>query len=235
MKIMTYNIVHCWNVISKVIEYPKLADVIKKYDPDIVGMNEVRHKGEIAGEYENQVGILSDLTNIPYNFFAKAIELDGGHNPYGNGMLSKLPIMNAEVIEIPDPDPKTGTVYYETRCLLKAKLEGGITVLITHFGLNPDEQENAVETVLANLEDKKCILMGDFNITPDNPLIAKIKEKMKDVADITNNPLYSWPSDAPNMKIDYIFVSPDIEVTATEVPVIECSDHCPHIATIEFK
>ena len=34
--------------------------------------------------------------------------------------------------------------YYESRCLLKAKFDGVITVLIIYFGLNPDEQKMGV-------------------------------------------------------------------------------------------
>ena len=117
-----------------------------------------------------------------------------------------------ENIPIPDPNPKKYSGYYETRCLLKAVLENGVTVLVSHFGLNRDEQENAVKTVLENLEEKKCVLMGDFNMLPENELLLPIRERMKDTADFFGYPLLSFPSDKPDRKIDYIFVSPDVEV-----------------------
>ena len=56
-------------------------------------------------------------------------------------MRYKYPIASAETIPVPDP-LKEGRVeggYYETRCLLKARLECGLVVLVIHFGLNPDE------------------------------------------------------------------------------------------------
>ena len=122
---------------------------------------------------------------------------------------------------------------YETRCLLKVKLENGLTVLVTHFGLNADEQENSVKTILENLEDEKCVLMGDFNVTPDSPLLNPIREKMKDTAELFDKELYSHPSDEPVIKIDYIFVSKDIEVVAADIPAIVASDHRPHTAEIK--
>jgi endonuclease/exonuclease/phosphatase family metal-dependent hydrolase len=45
---------------------------------------------------------------------------------------------------------------------------------------------------------------------------------------------FSFPSDAPNKKIDYIFVSRDVEVLAADIPDIVASDHRPHTAEIEI-
>ncbi|MBQ8267348.1 MAG: hypothetical protein IJZ21_03075, partial [Clostridia bacterium] len=149
-------------------------------------------------------------------------------------LLSKLPIISAETIIIPDPEVKKYDGYYETRCVLKAKLQGGITVLITHIGLNPDEQENAVKTIRENLADENCILMGDFNMQPDNPILNPIRERMVDTSKYFTEPKLSFPSDKPEIKIDYLFVSPDVEVISADIPAIVAADHRPHIAKIEL-
>ena len=115
-----------------------------------------------------------------------------------------------------------------------AELEGGLTVLITHFGLNPDEQENAVKTVVETLAEDRCILMGDFNVTPQNSVLDPIRTKMKDTADLFDMPKLSFPSDNPTRKIDYIFVSRDIKVINADIPPIVASDHRPHVATVEI-
>ena len=232
MKFMSFNTEHCNSYIKKKIDFQMIADTIKTCEADVVGLNEMRSQGEKAG-YDDQTAILSDLTGLKHYYFAEAIKFDGD-NPYGNSLLSKHPIISAETVPVPDPAPKMGTNYYETRCLLKATLEGGITVLVTHFGLNPDEQENAVKTVLANLESEKCILMGDFNVTPDSAILKPIYEHMQDTAASIGRPLLSWPSDKPERKIDYIFVSPDIEVVEADVPAIVASDHRPHTAILNI-
>ncbi len=233
MKIMTFNTLHCLNYIEQKIDFQIMADTIKECGADIVGLNEIRGKGTDS-EYDNQTAILSELSGIEYYYFAKAIEI-GNKNPYGNAILSKYPIVRAETIPVPDPNPKTGTEYYETRCLLKAKLEGGITVIVIHFGLNLDEQINAVNTVIENLENEKCILMGDFNVTPEDDVLKPIRERMKDAADFFEKPLLSFPSDNPDRKIDYIFVSPDVEVITADIPEIIASDHRPHTATVNIS
>lgn len=232
MNIMTFNTQHCRNYITRVIDYPVMADAILACGADIVGLNEMRAEGPAEG-YEPQVETLARLTGMEYYRFAEAIRI-GGDNPYGNGLLSRIPIDSAEVIPVPDPEEKTGSEWYETRCLLKGRLANGLTVLVIHFGLNPDEQENAVKTVLPHLTDERCILMGDFNVLPEDPVLAPIRARMRDAAEAFAAPLLSFPSDAPDRKIDYVFVSPDIEVISADIPAIVASDHRPHTAEIRL-
>lgn len=230
MNLMSFNTQHCLNYKKQKIDFEIMAAAITRCGADIVGLNEMRDRGNDP-EFEQQASILSELTGLPYCYFAKAIDF-GENNPYGNALLSRYPLVHAETVLIPDPDPKTGTGYYETRCILKATLDNGITVLVTHFGLNPDEQENAVKTVLEHLEDTRCILMGDFNVLPDDQVLAPIRARMTDTAALFEAPLLSFPSDAPCKKIDYIFVSKDIAVTAADIPAIVASDHRPHTAAV---
>ncbi len=241
LKVMSFNTQHCLNYRTQTIDFQVMADAILQCDVDIIGLNEMRDLGIDPTEYDKQTTYLSELTGIPHYYFAKAIDTPLG--PYGNAFLSKLPIISAETIPVPDPipdpvltanpDPKTGLGYYESRCLLKAKLEGGWTVLVIHFGLNPGEQENAVKTILEHLEDTKCILMGDFNLTPDNAILHPIRDRMIDTAALFAEPLLSFPSDHPTRKIDYVFVSPDVEILSADIPAIVASDHRPHLAEIQ--
>lgn len=228
MKIMSFNTQHCLNFLEQKIDYEIMARTITGVGADIVGLNEMFDEGKFI----NQTKKLSELSGINNWYFAQAIiDTDG---PYGNGFLSKYPIKKAETIIIPDPNPKmVEGGCYETRCLLKAELENGYTVLVTHFGLNFDEQESAVKTILEHISDERCILMGDFNITPDNPLLEPIKARMVDTAKGFLESKGSWPSDKPKIKIDYIFVSPDINVISADIPEIIASDHRPHIAEIK--
>jgi len=232
MKIMTYNILSCRKYPGLELDFSAPAKVIRELDADVVGLNEVRDAGPSA-DYDAQTEILSKLCNMPYRYFAKAVDI-GCENPYGNALISRVPLLSCETIRIPDPNPRTGKDYYETRCVLKARLEGDITVLVTHFGLNRDEQQNAVQTVLANLEEERCILMGDFNVWPDNDILQPLRARLKDTAEAFENSLCSFPSDAPDRKIDYIFVTPDVEVLSADIPQIVSSDHCPHTAELKL-
>ena len=231
MKIISFNTQHCLNFVTREIDFDVMAKTIRDLDADIVGLNEMRDDGSDP-EYTAQVSKLAELTGMPYFYFAKAIDTKGG--PYGNGFLSKLPILSAETVAIPDPNPRRFETHYESRCLLKVNLAGDVTVLVTHFGLNADEQENAVATVLDHLVNQRCILMGDFNLRPENPILDPIRERMRDTAEVFASPKWSFPSDTPRFKIDYIFVSRDVEVIEADIPPVVASDHRPHIATVRI-
>lgn len=231
MKIMTFNIQHCMVYKRNEIDFKLYADTISRFDPDIVSMNEVRNESADP-EYENQPKILSELTGIKYYYFAETLKFDGV-NPYGNAILSKYPIVSTQIIPIPDPVIRTGNRYYETRNILKAKLDCGLTVMVTHWGLNRDEQINAQKTVLENLDNEKCILMGDFNVDYTNDLLEPIRERMYDTAKSFAEPLLSYPSDNPKDKRDYIFTTTDIKTISADIPPIVVSDHRPYVAEIK--
>ena len=230
MKIMSFNTQHCVAYLENKVNYDTVANAIRFLDADIVGLNEMYDDGENA-RYGAQTEKLSKLTGLKEHYFARAI-LDC-NGPYGNALFSKYKIIKAETIPINDPNPRKYDGYYESRCILKAMLENGYTVLVSHFGLNPDEVENAVRTVVENLATEKCILMGDFNVAPDNELLAPIREKMVDTANLFSGERLSWPSNKPEIKIDYIFVTRDIEVISADIPDIVASDHRPHIAVLK--
>lgn len=210
-----------------------MARTINEVGADIVGLQEMRGRGESI-EYDDQTARLSERTALKYRYFGKAIYFEN-LGPYGNSVISKNPIVSAKVIPIPDPDPKTGSKYYETRALLKLRYQGGITVMTTHFGLNEDEQRNAVQTIVENLEPERCVLMGDFNLTPDSEILKPIKEKMVDTADFCSSECLTFPSDKPYEKIDYIFVTPDIKVLSAEAVNIVASDHRPFVAELDLE
>jgi endonuclease/exonuclease/phosphatase family metal-dependent hydrolase len=234
LNVMTFNTQHCLNFITKRIDYAVMAEAILAEKPDIVSLNEMRGAGTADG-YDAQVDILAKRTGM-HGCFAEAIRFEE-KNPYGNGLLSRYPIKSAEVFPIPAPEVKAYNGYYEDRCLLRAVLDvdgEALTVMVIHVGLNPDEAERAIDTVLKHLPSERCVLMGDFNLTPDSPFIERIKERMKDAAAYIRGECATYPSDAPRDKIDYIFVTKDIEIESAEIPKIVASDHRPHTAVLKF-
>ena len=235
IKVMSYNTQHCLNFMTREIDFDIIADTIKRCGADIIGLQEMRDQGPDAA-YQAQTRILAEKLGYPNYYFAEAIRF-GGTNPYGNAIISRYPIKSAETILICDPEVKKYDGYYETRCLLKAVIDvgSGLTVLVSHFGFNPDEQENAVETVVSHIPGEHCVLMGDFNMEPHNPILGPVVQRLQDTAHNFSAPKCSFPSDTPQVKIDYIFVSKDIPVRSADIPPIISSDHRPHVAEMELK
>lgn len=231
MKIMTFNIQSGHRYPDDTIyDLDFCSKVIEKYSPDIVGLNEV-HKCE---NYGDQVQLLADKLGYPYCYFGKAIVRFGSQ--YGNAFMSKYPIKSAETIIIPDPEETNDYEYFETRCIVKAVVDCGhdVTFLVSHFGLAKQEKINAVATMCKLLGDnpEKSVIMGDYNMNPDHEFLAPIFDIMQDTAQ--GKDLFTFPSDAPVEKIDYIFVSKDIKINDVYVAPEMGSDHCACITEIEL-
>lgn len=231
MKIMTFNIQSGKNYPDiDTINIRYCAAVIEKYNPDIVGLNEV-HDG---GKWGYQTKELAELLGYPYYYFAEAI-IAG--SPYGNAILSKYPLKKAETVMIPDP-VKDEDAYYETRCILHAVVEGEeeLDVLVTHIGLANGEKVNAVKTIMSLIGNSpsRTALLGDFNMHPDNPLLDEFKGVLCDSANYEKGDYFTFPSDNPAEKIDYIFLSKDIETKKIIIPEEIGSDHRAYLCEVRF-
>ena len=233
VRLMTFNVQHCLNFHTRRIDFDAVAEQISASGADATGLQEIRGSGPTGG-YEDQTGILAGKTGC-CGIFGEAIRFNGA-DPYGNALLSRYPVLKADVVPIPDPDPRRYNGYYETRCVLRAELgvPGGLTLLVTHFGLNPDEHESAVRTVLSLLPEKRCALMGDLNVRPDDGILDPVRAVLTDTARFFPEweSGMTFPSDRPDRKIDYIFVTRDIKVAGAFVPAAAVSDHRPLVADL---
>jgi endonuclease/exonuclease/phosphatase family metal-dependent hydrolase len=205
---MTFNIQHGLHYPTGTIDLERFSDLIRKHEVDVCGLNEVRGRGTDQ-DYTAQVEILGDALGF-YRYFGEAIRV-GGSNPYGNGIVSRYPFRSIETIPVPDSLQKNEGVYYESRCVIRAVIEVNnheICLLITHMGLAKEERRNAVATVCRLLDDidSPVILMGDFNTTPEDPVLCPLYERLSscdECMDVPNQPTFS--SYVPREKIDYLF------------------------------
>ena len=231
-----------------------IAEIIKDNKPEILGLNEVS-SGSNFGIQPNE---LAEKSDYPYFYYGPVLkfypdfsysicengadyaDLKENERYYGNALFSLYPIKKAELIHIPDPEIKDEDKYYESRGIIKAEIDvlGGITVLVTHFGLAKAEQKNAVQKILELLgeDPQKTVLMGDFNVLPEDEVLLPIREILKDTADgFEKSDLLSYPSDGGDRKIDYIFVSKDLIVKDTSVVNKPASDHKMIKAEVEVN
>ncbi len=234
VKAMTFNIQHAQDFLHGEICPELMANTIRAFAPDFCVLNEVYGTGSGEIFYGDQAAIIADLAGMGYHAFCPAIIYRG--NPYGNAIISKNPILSCKTVPVPEPLPHRFPEHYENRAVLVADF-GDYLVIGSHFGLHSDEQENAVQTVLSELEkaEKPVILCGDFNMSPENPTLAPIFAHLHDTASAFMCPSLSFPSDKPKVKIDYIFASREFKIRSAEIPPVIASDHRPHIAELELQ
>ncbi len=249
IKIATYNICHCLNFVNYVppepawkvleIEPEKTAETIRSLGAEIVGLNEVYETG--GGGLDEQAKTLARYAGFKNHAFGEAICF-GGEKRYGNAMLLNDPLLSADVIKVPAPpqEQRTEGGYYEDRAILRVVTEIGgvkVTVMSTHFGLNPSEQKNMVEKLAEILDETKTpvILMGDFNAQPHEKVLQPIYSRLKSAADESNCREFTFASYAPERVIDYIFVSREFCVESVEAVDARTSDHRPLTATLSIE
>lgn len=239
IRLTTFNIQHGrnHNLPGDVIDLPLMAENAAGTGAMIFGFNEVR-RGQDAdnGSFPDTPAILGRALQGEA-VFGKAISLGPGRD-YGNALVSRCPVLQWEVIPIPDPAKEEKQRCFEARSILRALIDTGgtkLTLLITHFGLSPEERRNAAQTVLALTKDVQTplVLMGDLNSTPDDPVIERLKTTLTDAAAALQREEPTFPSDAPAQRIDYIFLKNCRPLGIHTVQKI-VSDHFALTAEIEL-
>ncbi|MCR4904509.1 MAG: endonuclease/exonuclease/phosphatase family protein [Clostridiales bacterium] len=240
IRVMTFNIQHGHVHLSDPgrIDLSVMADVIRDAGADIIGLNEVRGRGE-RPDYTAQTEAMAAILGY-HGYFGRSFYV-GGWNPYGNAVLSRWPIVEAKVFRIPDPALKADAPRFEPRSILRAVIDlpdgGRFAVYASHFGLSHVEAEHAASLAasLTAEEPLPFALMGDFNVTPDDPVLAPLDASLCETHSIlTSRGELSHPSHAPADLIDFIYTARSVTVKDVHVHTVVASDHCPVVADLSF-
>ncbi len=218
IKIMTWNI-HNGVGIDDEYDLNRITTIIKRNQPDIVGLQEVE---EDMAEY------IADELNMEY-FFGADFDDDEG-----NAILSKYPIEDVEILYL-SPD--------NSRSLIRANLiiDSEIWYLfIIHLTLRPTEDNlRQTEQILSKVlkgYSKHVILMGDFNFGPDSDQYEKIMnyeniEFVDTYRYLNEDRGLTFRTNYLFRRIDYIFCSSDLKPINSEAIYSQASDHCAVMTT----
>jgi endonuclease/exonuclease/phosphatase family metal-dependent hydrolase len=225
IKVMTYNIHRGVNRDNK-LDLDGIVEAIKNSGAEIIALQEVE-RFSARTKFQDQIGYIADKLSMQY-VFGKSVNILNGQ--YGNAILSKYPIEEYEVRELPSEGEK--------RTLLKAGLNvfgNKISFYNTHLGLKQGERDLQIEEILKiTSDDKNFILAGDFNAKVDK--LGAIAQALIDSASYENNDSkVTFESEGLSERIDYIFASRVFEIKAYEVPVLNASNHYPVISILKFK
>ena len=221
MRVMSYNVHNCVGL-DGTRNIPRVADVISKYSPDVVALQEIdsmtnRSKYDLTWRIAVRAG---------YNgYFAPAIPHTGGK--YGVAILSKKPVLSIRQYEL----PCTG----EIRTLAVAEFED-YYFICTHFSLYEEYRLKAVEIareVVSQL-DKPVLLAGDLNAVPTSAPMAVFSGFMEVLND-TNK--FTFSAENPTKCIDYVLGAGANFVVTKSFVGTGClaSDHLPIYVDVEIK
>ena len=244
LRVMTYNIYGARATSpANAADLDAIAEVIRRQNPDFVTLNEVDVFTNRTGKDVHQARDLAEKLGMEWHF-SKAIDRDGGE--YGDAVLSKYPILEKRSYRLPCAAEQPGED--RSLCAIRVQIDGkDLYVASTHLDhLSGDASRLVQATEIRRIRDTELegdlILCGDLNAIPSSNVIATMTSFLTNTGPIDQ---YTFPSDDPSRKIDYIMYAPiehfgvqNCQVVSRgdqQVGGVDASDHRPVIADIRFQ
>jgi endonuclease/exonuclease/phosphatase family metal-dependent hydrolase len=231
LTLLTFNI-HSANNSEGAVALEQIIEEIKETGAQIIGLQEVERMMPRSG-YKDQAKVIAEALGYHY-YYGSNINILGVQ--YGNAFLSKYPIVSVGNHKLPKE-------LLEPRGLIEAMIDVGGTpyhVFVTHLGLSADERIKQVSYLNERISMKEgnVLLMGDFNNKPGSPEMDGLDPRMTDSAaalGLEDQFTYSLYTETPNVRIDRIYTSDNIELKGHESKPSAVSDHLRVITQIVHK
>jgi endonuclease/exonuclease/phosphatase family metal-dependent hydrolase len=239
-RILTYNVRRCLGIDGR-LSPARIAEVIASCEPDVVALQELDVNRARTGDVDQAHAVADELRM--YFHFHPAIQMM--EELYGDAILTARPcrLVKAELL------PTWGRrAFVEPRGALWASVNVGgaeIQVINTHLGVRGPDRLRQIDALLGPdwLGHPTCrepvIVAGDFNAVPRSRVYQRIVAHLRDAQTWlgTSCQRPTYPSRAPLLRLDHIFVSRSIEVLRAEVirtPLARiASDHLPLL--VDFR
>ncbi len=233
-RLVNYN-VHAGVSTDGQLDPESIARNIEAQNPDVVVLQEVTRGWAIAGTVD-LAEWLSHRLEMPYVYQPAA---DG---QFGNAVLSRLPILEAEGAFLPKVEGP------QRRSYLRVEVDLGdgrsATVCVTHLQRHDASDTRAIqiETLLEAWGGRpRTVIAGDMNVQPDEEDVdAFFEAGLIDAQDETGNShldTVPFPEYQPERgdypdRVDRIFGSPDLVFSDFRMPFSAASDHLPMAVTV---
>lgn len=232
-----YNIAHGRGQ-DGVVDLTRTAGVLADSGATVMTLQEVDRHWSARSDHQDQAAVLGDLLDVDHVYGANLdrppVTPGDPNRQYGTATLGGYPILQHRNTLLPKADESE-----EQRGLLEVQLDiDGVRtwVLNTHLQhTTVAAREVQVAAILERVAqlDGPVILTGDLNAEPGDPELAPLWRVFDDAWDLAGEgDGFTFRSTAPEKRIDYILVTPGIDVTRAEVPSTEASDHLPVVADL---
>ena len=249
LRVLSYNI-HYGVGMDSNKDLKRIADVINRLNPDIVGLQEVADSNMTAtiSHLTDMIGVFGASTEkeTPNLYHLLDIPVPESQLFYGDAILSKYPFRYLGNLSI----PSASSSRYEAMCVdvnfsEKYGEETMVRFITTHFDYlrtigSEYARKAAIEVIeTAFINDSlniPYILTGDLNATPRSAPLKLLEEKGW-VIENAGKELATVPSISPQKQLDYVLVRPKRRWRIIDVSVIEeelASDHRPILMTLEL-
>lgn len=244
IRVVTYNI-RAGIGMDGCYDLRRVSAALATYDADVIGLQEVDVCWGERSDWDNQVVELADRLQM-HSFFAPIYALDPSGpgkagRYYGLAILSRYPFtrmtnhmmtrLSTQVAKpVPAPAPGFADVEIDANGV-------SLRVMNVQLDYRPDPtvrkmQAGEILSATASLQ-VPAVLVGDFNALPGAPELAPLAEVWIDAWRVRGDgPGATFPADTPTRRIDWIMVSPGIDVEDISVESTLASDHRPVVVDL---
>lgn len=236
LKVLTYNIHKGIGGIDRRYRLERIIEVIAHYDPDIALLQEV-DDGVPRSRGDCQVDKLRDELQFKASAFQRNVHLR--HGAYGNAVLSRFAIQEAEDVEL-TVRPKKRRRAQVVRIPLEVDCHQRTLVAVNlHLGLAGFERRIQLRRLLDKSaisrihHDTPCVIGGDFN-----DVWGRIGRRIMEPAGFSSATglQRTFPARAPLRPLDHIYLRGACAAEHGYAGRIDlarrASDHLPLIAEI---
>jgi endonuclease/exonuclease/phosphatase family metal-dependent hydrolase len=239
-RILTYNVHRCVGNDRK-LDVARIADVLATLEPDIVALQELDVGRARTGRID-QAHEIAERLDMACHFHA-ALKVE--EELYGDAILTAYPETLIQVGPLPG-HPRIGALEPRGALWVEVDIDGTkVQVINTHLGLVPREQQIQAAHLAGPswVDHPRCrgprILLGDFNATGTSVVYRTLTAKLEPARRLSpkRSPTSTFPAQLPVLRIDHIFVSPEVTVTDVFAPFDPpwrvASDHLPLVMDFE--
>ena len=233
VRVLSFNILHGATTRGD-FNLDLIAKVIKDSRADFVAMQEVDYRTKRARKYDlvTELGWRTQMVPL----FAKAMSYDGGE--YGEGVLSRYTLLESRNVALPYTSGNEPRAAAEISIVLNSG--DTISFVGTHLDHLENEKDRLAQAKKINevfsTNKYPTILAGDLNSIPGSKTINTLEKMWRSSYD-KKDIKFTYPSDNPIKKIDYVMFYPKNRWRVLKTEVIHnsiASDHCAYLVTLEL-
>ncbi len=229
VRVMSYNL-HMGFDTDGHLGMEALARVIEQSGAEVVGLQEVCRGWDITGSLD-MLTWLSRRLEMPYLSGPTADPL------WGHAILSRYPIVEHGSAPLPMGGKRIQRGYLWARIDVGAGEE--LLMIDTHLH-DPEEEGHVREIQVPPILEfwagrPSTVIVGDFNARPGDPEIRMILDAglQDSFAQVGTGPGYTYASNDPYKRIDYVWVSEDLTPSDLSIPQSTASDHLGVVVTVD--
>lgn len=241
-RILTYNVHRCVGN-DRRLDVARIADVLATLRPDIVALQELDVRRARTGHVDQAHEIAERLDMVCHFHAALKVE----EELYGDAILTAYPETLIQVGPLPG-HPRIAALEPRGALWVEVEIDGKkLQVINTHLGLVPREQQVQASHLAGRswLEHPRFagprMLLGDFNAGGASVVYRTLSARLEAARRLSpkRSPTATFPSQLPVLRIDHIFVSPEIRVLDVFAPFDPAwrvaSDHLPLVMDFEVS